>query len=160
MTGGKTECTCQSNEVAIAGGANSGAPSFSYHALLAGPAYGVSPQVWRVDCLDSAGVPTGCLQPFAVCLANPYAASARVETSNCVQVGSAGNLATECTCRSNEVALAGGANAGSASNSLNSTQAGVTYGASAQTWRVACVDSTGANVACTQSFAVCASSGI
>jgi hypothetical protein len=62
---------------------------------------------------------------------------------------------SDCSCNSGWVAISGGAYSGSLSSSLNATQSGPSYGASAQTWRTSCVDATGARVACQQPFAVC-----
>jgi hypothetical protein len=128
------------------------------NASQAGPSYGGSAQVWRVSCVDPTGARVACVQPFAVCLAAPYANAVRIETTNCAQATA--DHAEDCSCMPNEVAISGGTFTGTPSNMLNASQAGPSYGGSAQVWRVSCVDPTGARVVCGQPFAVCASSGI
>jgi hypothetical protein len=86
-----------------------------------------------------------------VCLGGASASAVHVET-NCTQTSGA---AMDCTCNAGEVAISGGANAGTG-NMFNAMQAGPSYdGGSASTWRVSCVDPGGNPVACSQPFAVC-----
>jgi hypothetical protein len=80
-------------------------------------------------------------------------ASVRVATGTACATD-CGNGCFDCTCQSNEVAISGGAFAGQG-DSINGNQQGTSYGGSLQTWRVSCVDSTGARVACADPFAVC-----
>jgi hypothetical protein len=152
------DCTCKPNEVAVAGGAYTGTPNDMLNANQAGPSYGAPAQTWRVACVDPTGTRIPCVQSFAVCVAAPYANAVRVETAQCVEATA--DHAEDCTCNPDEVAISGGAYSGTPNNMLNATQAGPSYGASARTWRVACVDPTGARVACAQPFAVCASNGL
>jgi hypothetical protein len=90
------------------------------------------------------------------------AASVRIEQTNCAQqnVGTGGagygNVYTDCTCHSNEVAVSGGAFAGNQTNWIDDSENGVVGGGSMSTWRVACVDkASGYRVPCTSPFAVC-----
>jgi hypothetical protein len=152
------DCTCNPTEVAISGGAFSGALNDMLNASQAAASYGGSAQVWRVSCVDPTGARVVCAAPFAVCLAAPYSSAVRVETANCTEV--TGDHAVDCTCNPTEVAISGGAVSGSPNNMLNASQAGPSFGESAQVWRVSCVDPTGARVACGAPFAVCAASGI
>jgi hypothetical protein len=152
------DCTCSPTEVAVSGGAMSSSPNNMLNATQAGPSYGASAQTWRVACVTPAGTRTPCGAPFAVCLAAPYSNAVRVETANCVQATA--DLTEDCSCNANEVAISGGAFSGMPSNMLNASQAGPSYMASAQTWRVSCVDSTGNRVACVAPFAVCARTGM
>ena len=156
-----SECTCPPTEVAISGGTYTGNPDDMISLTQVGPSFGGSAQVWRVACSSPGGSAIACQFPFAVCVGAPYAAAARVETANCAQVTSDdAGVAEECTCQPTEVAIAGGASAGTPSNMLSGSQAGTSFGGSAKLWRVSCVNGAGTPVACSQPFAVCAGSGI
>lgn len=68
----------------------------------------------------------------------------------------AGGGATDCDCGVGKAAISGGAFSGSATDWLNASQAGPSYGASQQMWRVSCVDSASGNrTQCGGAFAVC-----
>lgn len=62
------DCTCQVGEVAIGGGAYSGAPGYSLNASMNGAAFGGSSRIWRSTCVNASGTRVVCSQPFAVCL--------------------------------------------------------------------------------------------
>jgi hypothetical protein len=147
------DCTCGAGEVAISGGAYSAQPNYMLNASQAGPSYGGSARTWRVACVDPTGTRVDCAAPFVVCIGSPYTNLIGIETANC----STGDGDTvDCACKTG-VAISGGAYSGQPGNMLNASQAGPSYGGSAQTWRVACVDPTGNRVACAAPFAVCAS---
>jgi hypothetical protein len=75
-------------------------------------------------------------------------------SENCSPI--AGGGATDCDCGPGGAAISGGAFSGSATDWLNASQAGPSYGASPQTWRVSCVDSASGNrTQCGGAFAVC-----
>jgi hypothetical protein len=156
-TAAYNDCTCTgAGEVAISGGAYSGQTSYMLNALQAGLSYGAAAATWRVSCSDTAGNRVACSQPYVVCMAAPYASSVHVETGACNS--NVAGVATDCTCAAGEVAISGGAYSGGG-NMLNASQAGPSYGASAQTWRVSCVNPSGTRVTCVAPFAVCAASG-
>jgi hypothetical protein len=147
-----TDCLCQAGEVAVSGGAFSGAMSNMLNALQAGPSYGGTAETWRVSCVQpTSGARVNCTSPFAVCLGGPGAAAVHVESS-CTAVP---GIAEDCVCQAGEVAISGGAFTAGLGNMLNASQVGPSYGGTAQTWRVSCVDPTGTRVSCAQPFAVC-----
>jgi hypothetical protein len=152
------DCTCNPNEVAVSGGTFSGSPNNMLNASQAAASYGGSPQVWRVACVDATGARVACVAPFAVCLGAPYSSAIRVDTTHCAEATA--DHAEDCTCDPTEVAISGGAYAGVQSDMLNASQAGPSYGASPQVWRVSCVDPAGNRVICSTPFAVCAANGI
>jgi hypothetical protein len=65
------DCSCAPTEVAIGGGAYSGAPGNMLNASQAGPSMGGSPQSWRMSCVDLTGQRVACASPFAVCVPGP-----------------------------------------------------------------------------------------
>jgi hypothetical protein len=154
-SGTASDCTCAAGEVAISGGAYTGQASYMINALQAGPSYGAAAGTWRTSCVDYAGNRVACQQPFVVCMSAAHASAVKVET-NCV---ASPGTAMDCSCAAGEVAISGGAYSGATGNMINASQAGPSYGGSAQTWRVSCVNSSGARVGCVQAFVVCATSG-
>jgi hypothetical protein len=122
-------------EVAISGGTYAAAPTNMVNALQVGPSFGESTPIWRVATVMPGGTRVEPAMPFAVCLGAAYSSAIRVETSNCVQATA--NLAVDCTCDPNEIAIAGGAYSDDPSYALNASQAGPSFGESAQVWRVA-----------------------
>jgi hypothetical protein len=86
------------------------------------------------------------------------AAALRVETINCSTDNT--YVISDCTCAPNEIAISGGAYAGSGgvgTNWLTEDRNGLSAGSTANVWRVACVSSTSKKrVACNYPFAVCA----
>jgi hypothetical protein len=153
------DCTCAPGETAISGGAYSGGTSTGLNASQAAASFQGSPRTWRLACVDRTGARAHCVQPFAVCMKAPLASNVRISTS-CYQTTT--DLTVDCFCNDNEHAISGGAYSGARGNignMLNASQAGPSYqsGSGAQMWRLACVDPSGARVACVSPFAVCSS---
>jgi hypothetical protein len=126
------------------------------NALQTGPSYGEGANVWRVACVaSSTGTRVSCNAPFATCLAPSSGDTIAVDTTDCAQATT--DFAVDCTCPVGQVAISGGAYSSQPGDMLNASQAGPSFGESAQVWRVACVDPTGTRVPCSQPFAVCLS---
>jgi len=85
------------------------------------------------------------------------AAAITVETANCVYDST--STLTDCTCATNQVAISGGAYAGTGADGTNwiaESRNGATSGLGSNLWRITCVSSsTTKRVECVDAFAIC-----
>jgi hypothetical protein len=120
------------------------------NAMQVGASFGEDEPVWRVSAVNSQGTRIVPFDTFVVCT--------DVEPTPTLTLGSECSSSLEetlCTCPDGEIAISGGAFAGSTSSMLNSSQAGPAFGGSLSTWRLSCVTPGGSPTECEDAFAIC-----